>query len=194
MKQTLAYGTYITLVITRDLKEVAYTEIVTSLDTNITSIKAKINSLRTQLGREMAKGKSTKSGQSTGELYASKWIHYDKLNCLIPVLGTSKRRDTLKRMNLQEDESAEKEVTPTKGRQLLKRNLIYFQSVQKELQAMQSQKKANESSNPKISAFALYVDENLSELNKLTRRIVEKRISDILFDMEMSTDVSTDGE
>ena len=49
----------------RDLKEIAYTEIATSLDTNITSIKAKINSLRTQLGREMTKEKSTKSGQST---------------------------------------------------------------------------------------------------------------------------------
>ena len=57
----------------RDLKEIAYTEIATSLDTNITSIKAKINSLRTQLRRKMAKEKSTKSGQSTDELYASKW-------------------------------------------------------------------------------------------------------------------------
>ena len=64
----------------RDLKEIAYTEIATSLDANITSIKAKINSLLTQLGREMAKEKNTKSGQSTDELYASKWIHYDKLN------------------------------------------------------------------------------------------------------------------
>ena len=64
----------------RDLKEMAYTEIATSLDTNITSVKAKINNLRTQLGRVMAKEKSTKSGQSTDRLYASKWIHYDKLN------------------------------------------------------------------------------------------------------------------
>ena len=55
LKQTLDYSK-------RDLKEIAYAEIATSLDTNITSIKAKINSLRTQLGREMAKEKSTKSG------------------------------------------------------------------------------------------------------------------------------------
>ena len=103
----------------RDLKEIAYTEIVISLDTNITSIKAKINSLRTQLGREMAKEKSTKSAQSTDELYASKWIHYDKLNFLIPVFGASKSRDTLTRMNLQEDESAEKEVTPSTLRCLI---------------------------------------------------------------------------
>ena len=124
----------------RDLKEIAYTEIAISLDTNITSIKAKINSLRTQLEREMAKQKNTKSGQSTDELYASKWIYYDKLNFLIPVSGASKSRDTLKRMNLQEDESAEKEVTPSERKTIAKRNLICFQSVQKLLQSMQSQK------------------------------------------------------
>ena len=53
---------------------------------------------------------------------------------------------------------------------------------------------ANESSNLKISAFALYVDEKLLELNKRTRGIAEKRISDVLSDMEMLTDVSTDGQ
>ena len=42
-----------------DLKEIAYTEIAASFDTSITSIKAKINSLITQLGREIAKEKST---------------------------------------------------------------------------------------------------------------------------------------
>ena len=41
------------------IKEVPYTEISTSLDTNISSIKTKINDLRLQLGREMAKEKTT---------------------------------------------------------------------------------------------------------------------------------------
>ena len=35
----------------QDVKEIAYTEIASSLDTNIKSIKAKINGLRVQLGR-----------------------------------------------------------------------------------------------------------------------------------------------
>ena len=35
----------------RDVKEIAYTKIASSLDTNIESIKAKINGLRAQLGR-----------------------------------------------------------------------------------------------------------------------------------------------
>ena len=176
-----------------DLKEIVYTEIATSLDTYITSIKANINSLRTLLGREMAKEKSINSGQSTDELYTSKWIHHDKLNFLIPVFGASKSRDTLKRMNLREDDSAEKDVAPSKRKTIAEKKLDLLSKCTKSITA-NAKPKANESSNPKISAFAVYVDEKLSELNKRTRRIAEKHISDVLFDMEMSTDVSTDGE
>ena len=50
-------------------KQIAYTDIATSLDTNILLIKTKINGLRAQLGRQMAKGKSTKSGPNTEKLY-----------------------------------------------------------------------------------------------------------------------------
>ena len=47
----------------------------------------------------MAKEKSSKSGQSTDELYSSNWIHYDKLAFLVPVIGASKISDTLKKIN-----------------------------------------------------------------------------------------------
>ena len=141
----------------------------------------------------MAKEKSTKSGQSTDKLYASKWIHYDKLNFLIPLFGASKSRDTLKRMNLQEDESAEKEVTPSKRKTIAEKKLDLLSNCTEAITA-NAKPKPNESSKPKISAFALCVDEKLSELNKCHRKIAEKHISDVLFDMEMSTDVSTDGE
>ena len=46
----------------RDVKEIAYSEIATSLETNIPSIKTKINRLRAQLGKELTKEKNTKSG------------------------------------------------------------------------------------------------------------------------------------
>ena len=88
----------------------------------------------------MTKEKSAKSGQSTDELYASKWIHYDKLNFLIPVFGASKSRDTLKRMNLQEDESAEMEVTPSKRKTIAEKKLDLLSKL---LQPMQSQKQIN---------------------------------------------------
>ena len=96
-------------------------------------------------------------------------------------------------MNLQEDESAEKEVTPSKRKAIAEKKLDLLSKCTEAITA-NAKPKANESSNPKISTFALYVDEKLSELNKRARRIAEKRISDVLFDMEMSTDVSTEEE
>ena len=108
-------------------------------------------------------------------------------------MGASKSRDTLKRMNLQHDESAEKEVEPSKRKAIAEMKLDLLSKCTEAITA-NAKPKANESSNPKISAFALYVDEKLSELNKHTRRIAEKHISDVLFDIEMSTDVSTDGQ
>ena len=95
-------------------------------------------------------------------------------------------------MNLQ-DESAEKEATPSKRKIIAEKKLDLLSKCTEAITA-NANPKANESSNPKISALALYVDEKLSELNKRTRRIAEKRISDVLFDIEMSTDVSTDWE
>ena len=89
----------------RVIKEITYMEIVTLLDTNIPSIKTKIKVLRVHLGRRMAKEKSNNNGQSTSKLYSTNWIHYYKLAFLVPVIGVSRNRDTLKRINLQEDES-----------------------------------------------------------------------------------------
>ena len=88
-----------------------------------------------------------------------------------------------------QDESAEKEATPSKRKTIAEKKLDFTEAI-----TANANPKANESSNPKIPALALYVDEKLSELNKRTRRIAEKRISDVLFDIEMSTDVSTDWE
>ena len=87
-----------------DLKESAYSEIAESLDTNIASVKAKINNLRTQFGKELSKERHAKSGQSTYELYSSKWAHFDKLAFLSPVIGASKSRDKLKRKNKEEQD------------------------------------------------------------------------------------------
>ena len=78
----------------------------------------------------MAKEKSTKIGQSTGELYSSNWKHNDKLAFLVPVIGASKSRETkfAKRINLQEDVN-EKEVggkPVAKRKTLLEKKLDLF--------------------------------------------------------------------
>ena len=178
----------------RDLKEIAYSDIAESFDTNIASIKTKINSLRTQFGKELTKERSTKSGQSTDELYSSNWTHFDKLAFLTPVFGASKSRDTLKRMSKNEqDDENDRKVTPNKSRKTIAEKKLDLLSKCTEAFTANAKPKPNESPNPKLSAFAVYVDEKLSELKKHDRRIAKKRISDVLFDIEMATDTSTDG-
>ena len=49
-------------------------------------------------------------------------------------------------------------------------------------------KKPVESADSKHSAFAFYVDEKRSQLGKPDRRIAEKRISDVLFEVEMQSE------
>ena len=178
----------------RDLKEIAYSDIAESFDTNIASIKTKINSLRTQFGKELTKERSTKSGQSTDELYSSNWTHFDKLAFLTLVFGASKSRDTLKRMSKNEqDDENDRKVIPNKSRKTIAEKKLDLLSKCTEAFTANTKPKANESPNPKLSAFTVYVDEKSSELKKRDRRRAEKWISDVLFDIEMTTDTSTGG-
>ena len=178
----------------RDMKEVAYSEIANSLDTTVASIKAKVNSLRTQLGKELAKERNTKSGQGTNELYVSNWVFYQNLAFLKPVFGTSKSRDTLKRMSLPEDDSdkeADMSTPQSKKKTIAERKLDLLSKCTDAISA--NAKKTTpeeESTKAKVSTFAVYVDEKLSQLNKRDRRVAEKRISDVLFNIEMSADAS----
>ena len=176
------------------MKERGYSEIATALNTTNASVKTKINGLRGHLGREIRKEKTTKSDQSTDELYKSNWVHYDKLSFLIPVIGTGKSRDTLKRHSLPEDATEkEGETTPVPKKNFIAEKKLELLS--KCTDAITS--KAAVSSEPpaqKISNFAMYVDKKLSNLDKRSRRIAEKRISDVLFESEMSLDLTEAGE
>ena len=95
---------------------------------------------------------------------------------MIPVIGSGKSRDTLKRNSLPED-AIEKEgkTTPVPKKKSIAEKKLELLS--KCTDAITS--KAAASSEPlaqKISNFAMYVDEKLSSLDKRSRRIVEKRI------------------
>ena len=172
----------------RDMKEIGYSEIATALNMTNASVKT------TQLGREITKEKTTKSGQSTDELYKSNWVHYDKLSFLIPVINAGKSRNTLKRNSLPKDATEkEGETTPVPQKKFITEKKLELLS--KCTDAITS--KAAVSSEPpaqKISNFAMYVDEKLSNLDKRSRRITEKRISDVLFEAEMSLDLTEAGE
>ena len=157
------------------------------MDKKIESIKAKTNGLRAQLGREVAKANKAKSGQSTDELYTSSWIHYHRLSFLLPVIKSSKSRDTLKRKSEDENEEVEEARYSTPG--LKKKKTIAERKIKLLSKCTEAiTKKPVKSADSKHSAFALYVDEKLSQLDKRDRRIVEKRVSDVLLDVEMQSE------
>lgn len=61
----------------RKKREVTYTELEDILKHTKKDIKTKIAGLRTQLGREIAKTNSWKSGQATSEKYGCSTINYN---------------------------------------------------------------------------------------------------------------------
>ena len=142
------------------------------------SIKAKINGLTAELGREIANVNKIKNGQSTDELHVSSWIRYDRLSFVLPLIKSSKSRDTLKRKNEEENEEVEETRFSTPG---LKKKTIAERKIELLSKCTEAiTKKPVESADSKHSAFALYVDEN-----KRDQRITEKRISDVLFEVQI---------
>ena len=81
------------------MKERAYAELVEHFDSSSAIVKAKIDALTVQLGREIAKESKTKSGQATDEKYVSKWMFYEQLKFLRPVMATTKSRDSTSTQN-----------------------------------------------------------------------------------------------
>ena len=84
----------------REVKKRAY-----AFDSSSVIVKAKINALRAQLGREVAKKSKTKSGQATDEKYVSKWMSYEQLKFLRPVMATTKSQDSISSRNNHLDDS-----------------------------------------------------------------------------------------
>ena len=139
------------------------------MNPNIESINAKINVLRAQLGSEVAKVNKTKSGQSTGELYASSWILYDRLSFLLPVIKSSK--STLKHKNEEDNEQLEETRYSAPG---LKKKTMAERKIELSSKCTEAITKTPvESADSKHSAFALYIDEKLSQLGKRDRKIAE---------------------
>ena len=80
----------------RDVKDTEYKEIASVFGSNITSINGKTNGFRAQYGRDVAKMNKMKSGQSTGEVYMSIWVHFQSLVFSKPVMKSTSSKNTLK--------------------------------------------------------------------------------------------------
>lgn len=101
------------------------------MDTNIKLTKPKINGLRAQLEREIAKFNKTKSGQSTKELYSFSWIDYSYF--LLPAIKF-KSKDTLKHKNEEKITEVEETRLFTPGikkQNIAERKLDFYLSAPK---------------------------------------------------------------
>ena len=90
----------------------------------------------------------------------------------MPVIKSSKSRDTLKRKNEDENEEVEEKRFSTPG---LKNKTMAERNIELLSKCTEAITKK-----PVESAFAFYVNEKLSQLGKRDRRISEKRNSDVL--------------
>ncbi|XP_046864094.1 uncharacterized protein LOC124458023 [Xenia sp. Carnegie-2017] len=189
----------------RDVKELAYEEMKNILGISVKDIKARLVSLRAQLGREIAKTNKTKSGQSSSQNYSSSWAYWDRLQFLRPVMNAGKSKDNLSkhsssnispRLDSVDDEmdtgldsesvssksSRGSYKTPTRIRaeaEEKKRDLITTC-----IDVLKEPMPASNSVNQ--CPFSMYVAEKLSKFPPRTRIVAEKRITDIIFELEIN--------
>ena len=76
-------------------KAYTYTELSEHSETTSADVKSKINALKAQLGKEIAKESKTKSGKATSEQYIRKLMFYDQLQSSLPILASTKTEITL---------------------------------------------------------------------------------------------------
>ena len=179
----------------RDIKEKAISEISVELNIDIPTIKAKWNSLRAQHGRELAKENKTKSGQSTDEIYESSWPYMEKMRFVEQIKKTAKSTSTLKLssgndadndLNINSDPEESLDTTEFVKEKSSKRKRITQSDEKQKLIAKcinVLDKPATQPQPTVTDPFALYVSEQLKDLDKRRRLIAEKRINDILFEI-----------
>ena len=175
----------------KDKREKALAEIATELDATKGEVKAKILNLRSQLGRENTKIRKTTSGQGTDALYKSSWIYWEHLQFLQSSLQPATSKDSLKIQECSSPSSAEVE---SKIEETPKSIIKSFRRVTEEKkQELLStcinvlKEPASKENGEKQCHFAMYIAEKLSSFSPRNRAIAEKRIQDIIFDIEMNS-------
>lgn len=150
-------------------------------------IYAQITSLRQVLGQNIKKVNTVKSGQSTDELYTPTWVFWSALQFLVPVMNAKPSKDTLKSSveTVPSDANDLQEPSanlPTGTKRKLQRGI----SDQQQLLMNECIRVLKQPDQPdQDTSFGLYVAGKLQGFDRRTRIIAEKKISDILFGLEL---------
>lgn len=189
----------------KDKRQRALIEISHELETPVGDIKTKLLSLRSQLGRERAKVSKTKSGQSLDDLYKPTWIYWERLQFLQTVMQPGKSKD-----NIQGHEENEQSSPPLETGFDLEESSISRASSSSSSSTPKATKKSLDSKKQELlttcinvlkqpepkqkeesSYFSLYITEKMSKFNARDRLIAEKKINDVIFDIEMKNQQMT---
>lgn len=177
----------------REKREKALREIEEELGVSVAEIKYKIICLRSQFGRELAKTNSKKSGQSVNDNYKSSWVYWEHMQFLRPVMQAGKSKDSYRpngEMEKITDQQQCDKVVEVDGIITVKPTASKKQLEEKKQELLSACIKVlKEPLKPeaefKQCHFSLYVAEKLASFDKRTRMVAEKRICDILFELEM---------
>ena len=135
---------------------------------------------------ESSSWKGSSKDQQNQEWTGQRSTIYDRLSFVFLVIKSSKSRDTLKRKNEEENDEVEETRFSKPG---LKKKTIAERKIELLSKCTEAiTKNPVESADSKHLAVALYADEKLSQVGKRDRRIAEKRISDVLFEVEMQSE------
>ena len=188
----------------KDKREKSLTEISRELAIPFADITMKLLTLRSLLGRERAKISKTKSGQSLDDLYKPTWIYWDRLQFLQAVMQLGKSKDNLQGQEDKEQISSTEASThsedfstpvswPNSGSITPKATKKSLDIKKQELLTTCINVLKQPEPKPKKtrSYFSLYITEKPSKVNARDRLLAEKRISDVIFDMEIKNQQMT---
>ena len=186
----------------KDKRDKAYEKIQEELDIPITEIKNKIIGLRSQLSREVAKTNQKKSGQGVSENYKTSWVYWDRLQFLIPVIRAGKSKDTLQAPEtlvdrqstanpnvIDENDSQNQENWSQNSRTKSFKRKAEHELTSKKHEVLERclnvLKEPLQPQEKRQCHFSMYIAEKLANFDRRTRMIAEKRINDIIFELEM---------
>ena len=170
----------------RDIKEGATASIAQDLNRDVADVKAKWNSIRGEFGRELSKTKSSKSGQSTEELYVSQWALWDRFQFLQNVMGKTKSKDMLVvdnslTLSSEEDElgasdtSVSTATKETKSEKMkMKRRKLQDTKAELLTSCFNVLKAPAPAPVPEVNHFAFHIAAKLDGMSKMQRILAEK--------------------
>ena len=174
----------------RDQRSKDVNEIATLLSLPKEAITAKWNILRAQYGREYLETKP-KTGAAASSCYTSKWKYFAMLKFLTGAVEARKSSDNLAINIKKEIDEDTRDTDKQQPKRRIKDKNIDIMKTELLTKTVEALTAPSEPVNMKSSysndTFAAYIAHKLSSYTSHQIALAEKKTSDVLFDLEMSS-------